>query len=75
MKRILRLLRYVVVLGIILYAASQLYQPSTAVMAGACCNSDAQCPLGANGEPGRCFAPTDFCSVAGYLGTCGDITP
>lgn len=64
MKRILSLLRYIVIVGIMLYAVSQLYQPPTTVKAGACCKSDAGCDKGeACISEGDCTNPWGECTV------------
>lgn len=69
MKRLLGLLFYLAILGIMSYAASQLYQPSTTVRAGACCSGNGDCP-----KIDWCAGATDFCTLNGYLGSCTDFT-
>lgn len=66
MKRLLGLLFYVAVLGVMLYAASQLYQPSTLVHAiGDCCNKNQDC-----GSIDKCVSATQLCTLQGYSGSC-----
>lgn len=68
MKKIVRLLLYVVTFGIMLYAAGQLYQPGV-VRAGACCNSNAAC-----GQYNICAASSTIACTF-YQGECLDGAP